>query len=114
MIWRAVFGHSKLLTFAIMAFIFYGFATFVAVWSLQPYWQSRGLNIHLFGYLWAGNNFIVAFIARYAYVIERRVGSVPIVIAIALLPVVGYFGMGLVPGLLGLLFTLCFPVCRAL
>src|ERR1044072_5036730 len=45
-IWRAVFGHSKLLAFAIMAFIFYGFATFVAVWSLQPYWQSRGLSFH--------------------------------------------------------------------
>jgi MFS family permease len=113
-IWKAVFGHSKLLTFAIMGFIFYGFATFVAVWSLQPYWQSRGLNFHLFGYLWAANNFIVAFVARYAYLVERRIGSIAIVVIIASLPVVGYFGMGLTPGLWGLLFTLSFPVCRAL
>lgn len=113
MIGQAVFGHSKLLTFTILAFIFYGFATFVAVWSLQPYWTSRGLSFHLFGYLWALNNFLVAFVARYAYLLERRLGSVTIVIMIATLPVIGYFGMGLTPGLFGLLFTLCFPVCRA-
>lgn len=111
---RAVFGHSKLLTYALMAFIFYGFATFVAVWSMQPYWQARGLNVHLFGYLWAANNFIVAFVARYVYLVERRIGSVPVVIAVALLPVIGFFGMGLTPGLYGLIFTLSFPICRAL
>jgi MFS family permease len=110
---KAVFLKSRILTYALMAFVFYGFATFVAVWSLQPYWQSRGLSIHLFGYLWAINNFIVAFIARYAYRVERKIGSVPVVIAVALLPVIGFFGMGLTPGLLGLLFTLSFPVCRA-
>jgi hypothetical protein len=113
MIWKAVFGHSKLLTFAIMAFIFYGFATFVAVWSLQPYWQSRGLSFHLFGYLWAANNFLVAWVARYAHLIERRIGSVTVVFVIAMLPIIGYFGMGLTPGLMGLLFTAAFPVCRA-
>lgn len=111
---KAVFGHSKLLTYAIMAFIFYGFATFVAVWSLQPYWQSRGLNYHLFGYLWAANNFIVAFVARYAYLVERRIGPAAIVVIVAALPVIGFFGMGFTPGLLGLLFTLTFPICRAL
>jgi MFS family permease len=110
---KAVFMQSKILTFAILAFIFYGFATFVAVWSLQPYWQSRGLNIHLFGYLWAINNFIVAFVARYIYRVERKIGSVWIVTAVAILPIIGFFGMGLVPGLLGLLFTLAFPICRA-
>jgi len=110
---RAVFAHSKLLTYALIAFIFYGFATFVAVWSMQPYWQSRGLSIHSFGYLWAANNFIVAFVARYVYRLERKVGSVPVVIAVAILPIIGFFGMGLVPGLLGLLFTLSFPICRA-
>jgi hypothetical protein len=111
---RAVFGHSKLLTYALMAFVFYGFATFVAVWSMQPYWQSRGLSVHLFGYLWATNNFVVAFVARYVYLIERRIGSVAIVITVALLPVIGFFGMGLVPGLYGLIFMFAFPVCRAL
>lgn len=111
---KAVFGHSKLLTFAILAFIFYGFATFVAVWSMQPYWQSRGLSIGLFGYLWAANNFLVAFVARYAYLVERRLGSVVIVIIIALLPIIGYFGMGWTPNLWGLLFVVCFPICRAL
>lgn len=111
---RAVFGHSKLLTFAILAFVFYGFATFVAVWSLQPYWESRGLDVKMFGYLWAFNNFMVAGMATFAGRFERKFGSVTVVVLIALLPVIGYFGMGYTPGLWGLIFTLAFPVCRAL
>jgi MFS family permease len=111
---KAVFGHSKLLTFAISGFIFYGFATFVAVWSLQPYWQARGLDVKMFGYLWAMNNFLVAVMALYAGRFERKVGSVLVVCLIAVLPVIGFFGMGFTPGLWGLLFTLPFPICRAL
>jgi MFS family permease len=111
---KALFGHSRLLTLAIGSFIFYGFATFCAVWSLQPYWKSRGLDISMFGYLWATNCFLVALISRFAHSIEESCGSVAVVIAIALLPVIGYFGMGLVPGMWGLAFGLAFPVCRAL
>jgi MFS family permease len=110
---QAIFGHSKLLTYAICSFIFYGFATFCAVWSFQPYWQSRGLDFSLFGYLWAINNFMVAIMARYADVFEKRFGSVVVVIIIAFLPVIGYFGMGFTPGLWGIAFALAFPVCRA-
>ena len=101
MIGKAVFGHSKLLTFTILAFIFYGFATFVAVWSMQPYRLTRGLSISLFGYHWAANNLLVAFVGRYVYLVERRLGSVAIVIIIALLPVIGYFGMAFTPRLWG-------------
>ena len=53
-------------------------------------------------------------ISRFAHSIEESCGSVAVVIGIALLPVIGYFGMGLVPGMLGLAFGLAFPVCRAL
>lgn len=98
----------------ICSFVFYGFATFVAVWSFQPYWQSRGLDIRLFGYLWAANNFLVAFVARFSGYFERRYGSILVVFIIALLPILGFFGMGLTPGLWGISFTMMFPVCRAL
>jgi MFS family permease len=111
---KALFGHSRLLTLVIASFIFYGFATFCAVWSLQPYWKSRGLDYTMFGYLWAANNFAVALVGRYAHAIEERIGSTKSILLIACLPVIGYLGMGFSAGLIGLVFCLAFPVCRGL
>ncbi len=111
---KALFGHSKLLTYAIGNFIFYGFATYCAVWSLQPYWKDRGIMIAFFGYLWAANSFMVAIVSRYAHWIEEKIGSTNAVLAIAILPIIGYLGMGYVGGLWGLAFTLTFPICRGL
>lgn len=111
---KALFGHSRLLTYAILNFIFYSFATYCAVWSLQPYWKERGIGIAMFGYLWAANSFMVALVSRYAHTIEERLGSTKVVIAISILPVLGYLGMGLTGGLWGLIFTLAFPICRGL
>jgi MFS family permease len=111
---RALFSHSKLLTLAILSFIFYGFASYCAVWSFQPYFQTRGLSFSMFGYLWAINCFAIALVSRFAHVIEERLGTTNVVIAIALLPVIGYLGMGYVPGLWGLAFALGFPICRGL
>lgn len=111
---RALFGHSRLLTFVLLSFIFYGFATFCAVWSLQPYWKARGIDVTMFGYLWALNNFLVALISRFAHTIEEKLGSTLTVVTIGVLPVIGYLGMGLTAGLWGLAFTLAFPICRAI
>lgn len=111
---KALFGHSRLLTFAIVSFIFYGFATYCAVWSFQPYWKTRGLSLSMYGYLWAANNFMVALVSGFASAFEERFGGVVIVLIIAFLPIVGYFGMGFTPGLWGLAFTMAFPICRGL
>lgn len=111
---RSLLGHSKYLRWILSNFIFYGFATYCAVWSLQPYWQSLGLTVSVFGYLWAGNNFVVALVGSYAQRIEQKLGSKSTFILIALLPIIGYLGMGVSGGLFGLLFTLAFPVCRGL
>lgn len=111
---RALFGHSRLLTLAISSFVFYGFATYCAVWSLQPYWKERGISVTAFGYLWAANCFLVAIVSRWAHAIEERVGSTAVVCAIAALPVIGYLGMAHSPGLWGLAFGFAFPVCRGL
>jgi MFS family permease len=111
---RAIFGHSRLLSLVILSFILYGFATYCAVWSLQPYWKERGLSYSIFGYLWAANSFFVAVISRYAHRIEEKIGTTQVVIIIGCMPIIGYLGMGYVGGLFGLIFTLAFPVCRGL
>ncbi len=111
---KALFGHSKLLSLILSSFILYGFATYCAVWSLQPYWKSRGLDYTFFGYLWAANCVLVALISRFAHRFETRFGSTRVVIIIGLMPIIGYFGMGFTGGLIGLIFTMAFPVCRGL
>lgn len=111
---KALFGHSRLLTYAIFNFIFYSFATYCAVWILQPYWKERGVAVAMFGYLWAANSFLVALVSRYAHVIEERLGSVRVVWMIAVLPAIGYLGMAYTPGWWGIAFILAFPLCRGL
>jgi MFS family permease len=111
---KALFGHSKFLTFAIFNFIFYGFATYCAVWSLQPYWKQKGIPVIYFGYLWATNSFLSAYMSRYAHAIEEKLGSTKVILIISILPVIGYLGMGLTPGLGAIVFALAFPLCRGL
>lgn len=111
---KALFGHSRLLSFVILNFIFYSFATYCAIWSLQAYWKERGIEVAHFGYLWAANSFAVAVISFFTHRIEKKLGPVKVIILISLLPVIGYLGMGFSGGLIGLIFTLAFPVCRGL
>ncbi len=110
----ALFGHSRLLTWVIVNFIFYSFATYCAIWTFQPYWKERGLEISMFGYVWAAICFMIAIAGNYAHKIEETIGSTKSVILISVLPVMGYLGMGFAGGLWGLLFMLCFPVCRGI
>ncbi len=111
---RAIFGHSRLLTLIIIAYIFYGFATYCAVWTLQPYWQQKGLNFSVFGYLWAFNCFLTGLVGHFAHRIEAALGSIGAVFVISITPILGYLGMGLCGGWLGISFMIFFPICRGL
>lgn len=114
MIRRALFGHSRLLTLLIIAYIFYSFATYCAVWTLQVHWQKQGLPLSMFGYLWAANSFLVGIVGHYSHRIEVWLGSTATVVAIAVSPIIGYLGMGTVGGWLGIAFMIFFPICRGL
>lgn len=111
---KALFGHSRLLSFVILNFIFYSFATYCAIWSLQAYWKERDISVQHFGYLWAANSFTIALISFFAHRIEKKIGSAKVIILVSILPVVGYLGMGFLGGLLGLISTVAFPICRGL
>jgi hypothetical protein len=114
LIGQALFGHSKLLTWVIISFVVYSFATYCAVWSLQPYWHEKGIKPELFGLLWAANSFATAFIGYNAKSIERKIGSTGTIVVIAVAPIIGYLGLGWSGGLLGLVFAFFFPICRGL
>lgn len=114
MIRKALFGHSKLLTFLIIAYVFYSFATYCAVWTLQPYWEKMGLPFWAYGVLWSINCFLIGFVGQWAHQIEKWLGSTWSVLMIAVTPIIGYLGMGQVGGWWGLAFMAFFPLCRGL
>ncbi len=114
MIGKALFSHSRLLTLTILNFMVYGFATYCAVWCLQPYWQTRGWTVSSFGTLWAANAFAIALIAKYANHFELKYGPRRTLLVIALAPIVGYAVLPQVGAIGGLVAILAFPVCRGL
>lgn len=114
MIRKALFGHSKLLTFLIIAYVFYSFATYCAVWTLQPYWEHLGLPFWAYGVLWSINCFLIGFVGQWAHKVEKWLGSAWSVAIIAVTPIIGYLGMGTFGGWLGLSFMAFFPLCRGL
>lgn len=113
-IFKAVFGHSRLLTLIVLNSMFYSLSTLIAVWTYQKYWQELGIELKYFGYLWALTNLSVALMARYVHKIEKRMGSLFVVLLMSTLPIIGYFGMSWVGSVFGVLFCIFFQISRAI
>ncbi|OIO05158.1 MAG: hypothetical protein AUJ52_14195 [Elusimicrobia bacterium CG1_02_63_36] len=109
---KSLFGHSALLSLVILNTVSFATATLIAVWAFQKYWQTIGIGIAWFGYLWALSNLIVAITARYAHKLEKALGSAAAVSFMALLPVVGYLGMAWTDAAWGALFCTTFQLSR--
>ncbi len=113
-VWSLLFRRSQLVRAILLNLVFYGLATLLAVWAFQDLWQSQGVPLAWFGWLWAGYNLTVALVGRIAHSVEDRIGSAPVVVIIGLLPVIGYFGMAWGGAVVGIFFGLCFQVARGL
>lgn len=113
-VWKHLFHQDKLLRLTTLAVTFYGLSTFYVVWLIQPYWENYGVPLALFGVLWAAGNFTIAVSAHACLALERRFGAAPVLVAVALLPAVGYFGMALDGGMVGLLLAFGFYISRGL
>lgn len=113
-IYNSIFKHSALLTLVILNYIVFGFATLVAVWAHQAYWNHLDIPIYYFGYLWAAYNLLGAVVGRFAQRLEIKFGSVALLIIAGLLPIVGFAGMGYFGTFVGVVFGLCFPICRGI
>ena len=113
-IYLSLFRHSRLLTLIVLNLIVYGLATLLAVWAFQGYWQTLGIPLGMFGYLWAGYNLTVALTGRLAHRIEKRLGSPAVILLVALLPVMGYLGMAAFSGWVGILLGISFQISRGL
>lgn len=111
---RSLFGQSLLLNLILISGIFYSFVTLIAVWAFQEYWREVEIPLHMFGYLWFAINITVGVTARYAHKIEKRLGSVAVLLIMGAFPIVGFFGLSWVQAAWGAVFCLLFQVVRGL
>lgn len=107
-----LFLQDRLLKLTTLAFTFYGLVTFYVVWLVQPYWDSEGISLVWFGVLWALLNFTVAGAAHFCASLEERVGAAPVLLAMGVLPVIGYAGMAIPGGVVGLVLVFTFYISR--
>lgn len=107
-----LFYRNELLRLTTLAVTFYGLSTFYVVWLIQPYWESYGIPLTVFGVLWAAKNFTIAIAARLCLPFEERFGPIPVLLVLALLPIVGYFGMAFGGGVIGIILAFSFYISR--
>ena len=111
---KYLFLEDRLLRLTTLAITFYGLVTFYVVWLIQPYWENYGIPLAMFGVLWALSSFTIAIASRLCLPLEERFGPVPVLVLMALLPAVGYLGMALDGGLIGVLLAFGFYISRGL
>ncbi len=90
---RALLQRSKLLRLIVLALCIWSLTTFYAVWLLQKIWESQGIDLAYFGYLWAVLTVIASLAGRYAHKAEDALGTTGLLLFIGLSPVAGYLGL---------------------
>ncbi|MCR9259126.1 MAG: MFS transporter [Pseudomonadaceae bacterium] len=100
---RYLATHSAVLRLVFLALSIWSLTTFYAVWLLQKLWETQGVELAHFGWLWGGLTLLAAFAGRWAHRFEDLVGSRVLLVFIGLAPAVGYIGLevfGVVGGLM--------------
>ena len=91
-----------------------GLSTFVLVWLIQPYMQSRGLPPAWFGLIWAGAHACLAGVSLASDRLVSAVGARAVLLGCCLLVPMGYAGLAASRSAWGVLFYLCFMTVRGL
>ncbi len=115
--WQQVYANiskDPLVLWTALAIIVFSLAALYTFWLYQKYWELQSIPVTWFGYIWACHCIIRGVTARYATEIEAALGFRNVFILVALLPMIGFFGMGSFGGLLGLAMGLAFPISRGL
>ena len=90
-----------------------GASTLVMTWISQSYFSLVGLPIVYFGVVWAVLNLSIVLFSLWAHDIERSLGRRSSLILLAILPVIGYFGLSFVSTLFGIGIIFLFYFARA-
>lgn len=113
-VWNHVFREDPLLRLIFLNQIIWSLSTFVMVWLNQKIWQIEGIPLGVFGLLWALSNLVVGFAGRQVSPLEKRYGSARLLIAMSLMPILGYALLAISSGWIVILFGLLFPLSRGI
>ena len=111
---RYLFNGDPVLRNVVIAIPLYSLATFHVAWLMQPYWQSQGISLAMFGVLWCSQSLVVALANKFGFVLERRHGAVFALMLMGALPVLGHFGMAWLQGWPGIMVGLLLFLCRGM
>lgn len=111
---RYLWHHSPVLRLCFAALCVWSLTTFNAVWLLQKLWETQGVALAHFGYLWGALALVTALAGRYAHSIERWFGASTLLALIAIAPVIGYLYMDQLGVLGGVVISMTFFVARGL
>ncbi|MCX2981578.1 MFS transporter [Halieaceae bacterium IMCC14734] len=108
-----LFGRPVVL-WTVIAIVCFGLLGLYSFWVYQKYWELNGVPVVWFGYIWAAFALTVSVAARYAGVIEQRLGWRNLLLVTAILPLFGLLGMALSGGWYGVLFGFAIQASRGL
>lgn len=91
-----------------------GMSSFIPVWTIQLYATDAGLAASWLGVVWAVANYSVALSSLFATRLETRLGLRWLMVLCLGLIALGYAGMALVPGVLGVAFYFALTTMRGL
>jgi len=105
--------HARLRTTMLLS-VTLGLSTFVMVWLIQPYMQSRGIPEPWFGPLWAAAHMYLAAVSLVSARVAERIGPRAVLLACCLLVAVGYGALSFSTSATAVAFYLCFMTIRGL
>ena len=111
---RHLLRGDALLRLTFLAICIWGLTTFYAVWLMQKLWEQSGVPLAYFGYLWGALTVVAALAGRWAHLVEDAVGAPILLLAVGLLPVLGYLGLEAFGTVGGFIASAAFFVARGL
>jgi MFS family permease len=114
--WRVVrfaLGHRRLRTAMALA-VTLGLSSFVMVWLIQPYMQSRAIPTSWFGPLWAAAHVWLAAVSLSSARVVAALGVRATLLVCCLLVPLGYVGLAASASAWGVVFYLAFMTLRGL
>ncbi|MDX1734545.1 MAG: MFS transporter [Halioglobus sp.] len=108
-----LFGKPVVLWTAFAIAVFGLLAVYI-FWIYQKYWETQGIAIELYGYIWAAFALTVSLAARYAGALEQRIGTRRLLALVGILPLLGLAGMALGAGWAGVVCGFAVQLSRGL
>lgn len=109
-----VFKENFVIRQLLAAQVVAGLSTFVAVWLLQSYWESKDVSVFWFGILWAALNLTAGLSGKATMFIRETFGTNFVLVLIGATPVLSYVVLAFGPVSLGILFCFGFYISRGL